>query len=110
MMTKMVTGSRLLFPTPSVTKPLVVASGSGNNFFSIVTIANPNSLVCSPYKPNPLYKGKWFAPMIDNPAYKGEWAPRKIPNPNHFEDLTPVKSLNKIVRQTPLRVFINSPR
>ncbi len=39
--------------------------------------------------------------MIDNPAYKGEWAPRKIPNPNYFEDLTPVKSLNKIVRQTP---------
>jgi hypothetical protein len=40
--------------------------------------------------------------MIDNPAYKGEWAPRKISNPNYFEDLTPVKSLNKIVRQTPL--------
>ena len=36
--------------------------------------------------------------MIDNPAYKGEWAPRKIPNPDYFEDLTPVKSLNKIVR------------
>ena len=35
--------------------------------------------------------------MIDNPEYKGEWAPRKIPNPNYFEDLTPVKSLNKIV-------------
>lgn len=30
MMTKMATGSRPLFPTPSVTKPLVVASGSGN--------------------------------------------------------------------------------
>lgn len=39
--------------------------------------------------------------MIDNPAYKGEWAPRKISNPDYFEDLTPVKSLNKIVRQTP---------
>ena len=51
-----------------------------------------------PYKPNPAYKGKWYAPMIDNPAYKGEWAPRKIPNPDYFEDLTPVKSLNKIVR------------
>jgi len=36
--------------------------------------------------------------MMDNPAYKGEWAPRKIPNPDYFEDLTPVKSLNKIVR------------
>lgn len=29
---KMVTGSRLLFPTPSATKPLVAASGSGNEF------------------------------------------------------------------------------
>jgi hypothetical protein len=35
--------------------------------------------------------------MIDNPAYKGEWAPRKVPNPAYFEDLTPVKSLEKIV-------------
>lgn len=35
--------------------------------------------------------------MIDNPAYKGEWAPRKIANPDYFEDLTPVKSLEKIV-------------
>lgn len=49
-------------------------------------------------KANPNYKGKWYAPMIDNPAYKGPWAPRKIPNPNYFEDLTPVKSLPKIVR------------
>lgn len=48
-------------------------------------------------KANPAYKGKWYAPMIDNPAYKGEWAPRKIPNPNYFEDLTPVKTLSKIV-------------
>jgi hypothetical protein len=38
--------------------------------------------------------------MIDNPAYKGEWAPRKIPNPDYFEDLTPVKSLSKIVSLT----------
>ena len=50
----------------------------------------------SPYKPNPDYKGKWYAPMIDNPAYIGEWAPRKIANPGYFEDLTPVKSLVKI--------------
>lgn len=50
----------------------------------------------SPFKPNPLYKGKWYASMIDNPAYKGEWAPRKIPNPAFFEDLTPVKSLKPI--------------
>lgn len=48
-------------------------------------------------KPNPAYRGKWYAPMIDNPDYKGEWAPRKIPNPNYFEDSDPVKSLEKIV-------------
>ena len=50
-------------------------------------------------KVNPAYKGKWFAPMIDNPEYKGEWAPRKIPNPGYFEDNSPVKSLEKIVRR-----------
>jgi hypothetical protein len=50
-------------------------------------------------KPNPTFKGKWYAPMIDNPEYKGEWAPRKIPNPGYFEDNTPVKSLEKIVRR-----------
>ena len=50
-----------------------------------------------PFKPNPDYKGKWYAPLIDNPAYKGEWAPRKIANPDFFEDLTPVKSLKPIV-------------
>ena len=37
--------------------------------------------------------------MIDNPEYKGEWAPRKIANPGYFEDNTPVKSLEKIVRR-----------
>jgi hypothetical protein len=47
-------------------------------------------------KANPDYKGKWYAPMIDNPDYKGPWAPRKIANPDFYEDLTPVKSLNKI--------------
>ena len=52
----------------------------------------------SPFKANPQYKGKWYAPMIDNPEYKGEWAPRKISNPGYFEDLEPVKHLNKIVR------------
>ncbi len=96
---KMVTGSRPLSPTPSVTKLLVAASGSGNKFPPLLLLP-PNTSVCSPYKPNPLYKGKWFAAMIDNPAYKGDWAPRKISNPDYFEDLTPVKSLNKIVRQT----------
>lgn len=52
----------------------------------------------SPNKRNPDYKGIWTAPQIANPAYKGVWAPRKIPNPDFFEDLTPVKSLAKIVR------------
>lgn len=51
----------------------------------------------SPFKANPKYKGKWYAPMIDNPAYKGEWAPRKIANPGFFEDPEPVKHLSNIV-------------
>ena len=51
----------------------------------------------SPFKANPAYKGKWYAPLVDNPEYKGEWAPRKIANPGFFEDLTPAKSLGKIV-------------
>ncbi|CAM9538375.1 unnamed protein product, partial [Discosporangium mesarthrocarpum] len=38
---------------------------------------------------NPLYQGKWVAPLIDNPDYKGPWAPRKIPNPAFFEDVLP---------------------
>ena len=70
------------------------------------TISNPkcaDAAGCGewkrPYKSNPNYKGKWIAPQVANPAYKGPWAPRKIDNPNYFEDLTPVKSLNKIVRQ-----------
>lgn len=48
---------------------------------------------CGPYTPrkvpNPLYKGKWKAPLIDNPAYKGPWAARKIPNKNYFFDSQP---------------------
>ena len=48
-------------------------------------------------KANPLFKGKWYAPMIDNPEYKGDWAPRRIPNPGYFEDNEPVKNLEKIV-------------
>lgn len=48
-------------------------------------------------KPNPTYKGKWYAPTIDNPEYKGEWAPRKIANPGYFEDNEPIKNLEKIV-------------
>ena len=42
-------------------------------------------------KPNPEFKGKWVAPLIDNPVYKGKWAPRKIPNPSYFEDKSPAK-------------------
>ncbi|KIK30076.1 hypothetical protein PISMIDRAFT_383488, partial [Pisolithus microcarpus 441] len=49
-----------------------------------------------PYKANPKYKGKWYAPMIDNPEYKGEWKPRRIPNPGYFQDVEPVKNLDKI--------------
>lgn len=54
------------------------------------------TIVVSPFKANPDYKGKWYAPMIDNPAYIGEWAPRKIANPAYFEDNNPVTSLRKI--------------
>ena len=42
-------------------------------------------------KDNPLYKGKWVAPMINNPNYKGKWKPQMIPNPEYFEDKTPYK-------------------
>ena len=56
-------------------------------------------------KPNPLYRGKWYPPMIDNPEYKGEWAPRTIPNPNYFEDNEPVKSLEKIVSHSILDII-----
>ena len=107
---KMVTGLHLLFQTPSVTKLLVAASGSGNKLYSLLLLPTLIFLFCSPYKPNPLYKGKWYAPMIENPEYKGEWAPRKISNPDYFEDLTPVKSLNKIVRQIPFGFMCCSPR
>jgi hypothetical protein len=57
-------------------------------------------------KPNPAYRGKWYAPMIDNPDYKGEWAPRSIPNPNFFEDNDPIKSLEKIVSRFALALLL----
>jgi hypothetical protein len=107
---KMAIGSHLLFQTPSVTKHLVAASGSGNKFSSLLLLPILILLFCSPYKPNPLYKGKWFAQLVDNPAYKGEWAPRQIPNSDYFEDFTPVKSLNKIVRQILFEFSMCSPR
>jgi hypothetical protein len=64
--------------------------------YYIIILSLRSHQFCSPMKPNPTYKGKWYAPMIDNPAYVGEWAPRKIANPAFFEDLTPLKSLEKI--------------
>lgn len=92
---KTVNGSPPPFPTPNALKP-VVENGNGLYISSFVLSLKPETFF-SPNKPNPAYKGKWSAPQISNPAYKGLWAPRKIPNPDYFEDLTPVKSLNKIV-------------
>jgi hypothetical protein len=40
---------------------------------------------------NPLYKGKWHAPLINNPNYQGKWKPRKIPNPDYFYDSEPFR-------------------
>lgn len=95
---KTANGSPQPSATPSVMRPQGVVHGHGKfnrtrAYFSLIL----NCLFSSPYKPNPVYRGKWYAPMIDNPAYKGEWAPRKIPNPDYFEDSTPVKSLKPIV-------------
>ena len=98
MMRRMANGSPLLSATPSATRLLVAASGSGTLCSNVARVTANLTCASSPYKANPAYKGKWYAPMIDNPEYKGPWAPRKIPNPDYFEDLTPVKSLNKIVR------------
>lgn len=92
---KTANGLPLPFPTPNALKP-AVENGSGLYTSPFVHNLKPETF-SSPNKPNPAYKGKWSAPQIANPAYKGLWAPRKIPNPNYFEDLTPVKSLNKIV-------------
>jgi hypothetical protein len=92
---KTVNGLLLPFPTPSALKS-VVENGNGLCISSFAPSLKPETF-CSPNKPNPAYKGKWSAPQVANPAYKGLWAPRKIPNPDYFEDLTPVKSLNKIV-------------
>lgn len=91
-----VIGSLLPFATLSATTVLDAASGSGTWNKAPFIHGFVADLHFSPSKPNPGYKGKWYAPMIDNPEYKGEWAPRKIPNPNYFEDLTPVKSLKPI--------------
>jgi hypothetical protein len=97
-----VTGSLLPLPTPSAQKHLDAVNGNG--MYLLCYVVQPRSHFDSPYKANPNYKGKWYAPLIDNPAYKGEWAPRKIPNPDYFEDLTPVKSLSKIVSQEPTSI------
>ncbi|TFK70453.1 Calreticulin-domain-containing protein [Pluteus cervinus] len=92
-------------PDPDATKPEEWDDEEDGDWIP-PTITNPKCIpalltpqlnaCASPNKANPDYKGKWYAPLIDNPAYKGEWAPRKIPNPNFYEDLNPVRSLNKI--------------
>jgi hypothetical protein len=95
-MRKTANGSGLQSTTLPAGKSPVVVNGSGKYriwFFFVST----HRVLVSPKKANPAYKGKWYAPMIDNPDYKGPWSPRKIPNPDYFEDLTPVKSLKKIV-------------
>jgi Calreticulin family len=97
MMKRMAIGSPPPFLTPSALRLLAVANGNGM-WCSSQRVDQSFTGHPSPHKANPAYKGQWFAPMIDNPAYKGEWAPRKVPNPNYFEDLTPMKSLSKIVR------------
>ncbi|KIM47685.1 hypothetical protein M413DRAFT_22308 [Hebeloma cylindrosporum] len=91
----------LTIPDPDATKPEEWDEEEDGEWIA-PTISNPKCTEAGcgewkrPNKPNPAYKGKWSAPQIPNPAYKGLWSPRKIPNPNYFEDLTPVKSLNKI--------------
>lgn len=97
----MAIGSLPLFLTPSVKMLQVVVNGSGTHSFTSSVVSFVDVGASRPNKPNPLYKGKWYAPMIDNPAYIGEWAPRKISNPDFFEDLDPIKSLEKIVRILP---------
>jgi Calreticulin family len=97
MMMKTVIGSLQLFLIPSVRKLLAVANGNSMQG-SIDGVFRLLTKVCRPNKPNPLYKGKWYPPTIDNPAYIGEWSPRKISNPDFFEDLDPIKKLEKIVR------------
>lgn len=105
-MRKMVTGLLPLSPTPSALRLPAVVNGSGE-FVSDMGASSFLNAFYSPLKANPDYKGKWFAPMIDNPDYKGPWAPRKIPNPDFFEDLTPVKSLPKIVCRFPCFLLAN---
>ena len=93
-MKRMAIGLRLASATPSVMQLLDVANGRGKH----IPLLQLSRLTRGrPLKANPAYKGKWYAPMIDNPAYKGVWKPRLIPNPGFFEDLTPAKSLKKIV-------------
>jgi hypothetical protein len=94
-MRRMVIGSLLPSRIPNVARHLAVVNGNGMH--SALSCSMHLTWFTSPFKANPDYKGKWYAPMIDNPAYKGEWAPKKIPNPDFFEDKSPVKSLAKIV-------------
>lgn len=93
MMRKTVTG----FP-PTVANPKCSEGPGCGEWKRCVVFSYPAEFeqlimfLSRPFKVNPDYKGKWYAPMIDNPAYKGEWAPKKIPNPDWFEDLTPINS------------------
>ena len=96
---KTVTGLPPPSATPSVKMVPDVANGRSMlaRYLSVFCVSYE---LVRPFKANPAYKGKWYAPMVDNPAYKGEWAPRKIANPDFFEDLAPVKSLKPIVSAT----------
>lgn len=40
-------------------------------------------------KSNPVFKGKWSAPLIDNPSYNGKWEAKQIPNPDYYQATRP---------------------
>lgn len=41
-------------------------------------------------KPNPAYKGKWSAPLIDNPDYKARFAINALAHPALKDPAPPV--------------------
>jgi hypothetical protein len=59
---KMVTGSRLLFPTPSVTKPLVAASGSGNKVSPLLLLPTLTLLFAAHTSPIPFIRANGSLP------------------------------------------------
>jgi hypothetical protein len=87
---------------PTVKNPKCEAAAGCGSWTRYVVPCGPFGMFAhfcldfSPTKPNPNYKGKWYASLVDNPAYKGVWAPRKIRNPGFFEDKAPAQSLHKI--------------